>query len=101
MHDFKTDNRGYEGKHKEQAPKRQRLLENHDADNHSTYGPDSGPYGISCAEWDCFGGFGEECHTQQTKSGESGVPHNGFVACGEVAFSEAECKARLTEPCNN
>ena len=35
------------------------------------------------------------------KGGEGGVPQRGFVACGEVAFAEAECKARLTEPCNN
>ena len=33
--------------------------------------------------------------------GERGVPHQGFITRGEVAFSEAECKARLTEPCNN
>ena len=71
------------------------------ADNHGAYGSYAGPYGVGCAEWDCFGGFSEECHTQQTKSGESGVPHDGFIACGEVAFSEAECKACLTELCNN
>ena len=33
--------------------------------------------------------------------GESGVPHQGFITRGDVAFFKAECKARLTEPCNN
>ena len=75
MHDFKTNNRCYEGKHKEQSPKRKRLFENQDADNHGTHGSYAGPYGIGCAERDCFGGFGKEHHTQQTKNGESDVSH--------------------------
>ena len=75
-----------EGKHEEQSPKRCRLPGNQDADNYRAYSSDTGPYGIGCAERDCFGSFGKKCHTQQTKNDESGVPHNGFVACGETRF---------------
>lgn len=98
---FQADDGDNQRGDEEKSPEGGRLVEDEDAQQHRSEGPDAGPHGVGGADGERLGGFGQQHGAEHIKGGESRHPLPIGQPDQPLGLAETEGEAYLTKSCYN